>query len=81
MSQQRNDLKPLLLSAEEAMGLLDLCLMSQAEFDGEKERALLKLSALVRQHLAAVNLSPARRSESTLSLAGRFHALTAPSSL
>ena len=52
MSQQMNDLKPLFLSAEEAMGLLDLCLMSQAEFDPEKECALLKLSDLVRRHLA-----------------------------
>jgi hypothetical protein len=52
MSQQMNDLKPLFLSAEEAMGLLDLCMMSCAEFDREKEGVLLKLSDLVRQHLA-----------------------------
>jgi len=52
MSQQMHDLKPLFLSAEEAMGLLDLCIMSQAEFDREKYGVLLKLSDLVRQHLA-----------------------------
>lgn len=52
MSQQRNDLKPLFLSAEEAMGLLDLCMLSRAEFDCEKEGVLLKLSDLVRVHLA-----------------------------
>jgi hypothetical protein len=52
MSQQMNDLRPLYLSAEEAMGLLDLCIMSQAEFDRDSEGVLLKLSDLVRQHLA-----------------------------
>lgn len=52
MSQPMNDLKPLFLSPEEAMALLDMCLMSQAEFDREKECALLKLSDLVRRHLA-----------------------------
>lgn len=52
MSQQVNDLKPLYLSAEEALGLLDLCLISHAEFDREKEGVLLKLSDLVRQYLA-----------------------------
>ena len=55
MSQQMNDQKPLFLSAEEALGLLDLCMMSHAEFDREKECALLKLSDLVRQHLSDEN--------------------------
>ena len=55
MSQQINDSKPLFLSAEEAMGLLDLCMLSHAEFDREKECALLKLSDLVRQHLSDEN--------------------------
>ena len=53
MSQKTKDLKPLFLSAEEAMGLLDLCMLSHAELDRDKEGILLKLSDLVRQHLAA----------------------------
>ena len=54
MSQRIEELRPLYLSAEEAMGLLDLCIMSGAEFDRDAEGVLLKLSDLVRQHLAAV---------------------------
>ncbi len=54
MSQRMSELRPLYLSAEEAMGLLDLCLLSGAEFDRDAEGVLLKLSDLVRQHLAAV---------------------------
>ena len=54
MSQPNNDPKPLFLSAEEAMGLLDLCIMSQMDFDRDREGVLLKLSDLVREHLAAL---------------------------
>jgi len=54
MSQPNNDPKPLFLSAEEAMALLDLCIMSQTDFDRDREGILLKLSDLVREHLAAV---------------------------
>jgi len=54
MSQPNNDPKPLFLSAEEAMGLLDLCIMSQTDFDRDREGVLLKLSDLVREHLAAL---------------------------
>ena len=51
MSQQMNDLKPLFLSAGEALALLDLCMLSHAEFDHEKEGVLLKLSDLVRRNI------------------------------
>ena len=54
MSQPNNDPKPLFLSAEEAMGLLDLCITSQTDFDRDREGVLLKLSDLVREHLAAL---------------------------
>jgi hypothetical protein len=53
MSHKTKDLKPLFLSAEEAMGLLDLCMLSQTDLDRDREGILLKLSDLVRQHLAA----------------------------
>jgi hypothetical protein len=53
MSQEMKDLKPLYLSVEEALGLLDLCMMSDAEFDQDTVGVLLKLSDLVREHLAA----------------------------
>lgn len=52
MSKQTSDLKPLFLSHEEALCLLDLCMMSDAEFDRDKQALLLKLSDVVRQHLA-----------------------------
>jgi len=54
MSQSNDDPKPLFLSAEEAMGLLDLCIMSQTDFNRDREGILLKLSDLVREHLAAL---------------------------
>ncbi len=52
MSQYASSVKPLYLSAEEAMGLLDLCLMSQAAIDPDKERAIMKLTDLVRGYIA-----------------------------
>ena len=45
-------LKPIYLSEEEAMGMLDLCLGSGADMDSAKDRALLKLSDLVRHYLS-----------------------------
>lgn len=51
MSQTIQEPKPLHLSAEEAMGLLDLCVLSPAELDPAKESILLKLSDLVRRYL------------------------------
>ena len=74
MSQQMNDLKPLFLSAEEAMGLLDLCMLSHAEFDREKERALLKLSDLVRQHLSVAEVRSVVRAEAEDSILEAFEA-------
>ncbi len=45
--------KPLYLSEEEAMALLDLCLVSAVETDTVKERALLKLTDLVRRYISS----------------------------
>ena len=58
------DLKLLFLSEEEALALLDLCLLSCAEIDATKERALLKLAHLVQEHNmpAATTPGSARRS-------------------
>lgn len=53
MSEQTREPKPLYLSAEEAMGLLDLCLLSRRELNANQEGVLLKLSDLVRRLLAA----------------------------
>ncbi len=73
MSHQMNHLKPLFLSAEEAMVLLDLCIMSHAEFDRDSEGMLLKLSDLVRQHIAACaedshEIHPSGESDSRMEL-------------
>jgi hypothetical protein len=51
MVQPTEKQKPLLLSAEEALSLLELCMLSQTDFDCEKESVLVKLSELVRKHL------------------------------
>ena len=52
MSQPIASIKPLFLSEEEAIALLDLCLMSRAETDSIKERSLLKLTDLIRRYIA-----------------------------
>ncbi len=52
MSQHFNRVCPLYLSSEEAMDLLDLCLMSSIEIDPDKERAILKLTDLVRRFIS-----------------------------
>jgi hypothetical protein len=55
MSQHVASIKPLFLSEEEAMALLDLCLMSSAESDPIKERSLLKLTDLIRRYITEEN--------------------------
>lgn len=52
MSQSIASPKPLFLSEEEALAMLDMCLMSSSENDSSKERAMLKLTDLVRRYLA-----------------------------
>jgi hypothetical protein len=52
MSQQVLKLKPLFLSEDEAMALLNLCLTSNMETDAAKDRAMLKLTELVRRYIA-----------------------------
>ena len=52
MSQLVMHLKPLFLSEEEAMALLNLCLTSNTETDAAKDRAMLKLTELVRRYIA-----------------------------
>ncbi len=39
----------LTLSTDEAMGLLEVCLMSEIEFDETQQRALMKLSLYCRE--------------------------------
>lgn len=51
MSSTTADLKLLFLSEDEALALLDLCLMSNAENDPSKEQVLLKLTNLVREYM------------------------------
>jgi hypothetical protein len=51
MSHNIASLKPLFLTEDEALALLDLSLMSSAENDSTKERAMLKLTDLVRRYL------------------------------
>lgn len=53
MPSQITHLKPLFLSEEEALALLNLCLMSQTDADSAKDRAMLKLTDLVRRYIAA----------------------------
>jgi len=48
---ERISLKPLFLSEEEALAMLDLCLMSATETDTTKDRAIMKLTDLVRHFL------------------------------
>lgn len=50
MSQEGNDPKTLHLTEEEALALLDLCVMSPMDSDPINERALLKLIDLVRSY-------------------------------
>jgi hypothetical protein len=57
MSQHVASIKPLFLSEEEAMALLDLCLMSSAETDPVKERSLLKLTDLIRRYMTEENVT------------------------
>src|SRR5579862_3191753 len=51
MYQDVTSLKPLFLSEEETLALLDLCLMSSSELDETKEQAIRKLTELARQHM------------------------------
>jgi hypothetical protein len=52
MSVRITRLKPLFLSEEEALAMLDLCLLSNAETHPEAECALMKLTELVRRFIA-----------------------------
>lgn len=48
MYPQRSHIEAMFLSPQEAMDLLDLCVISQAEVDPDKERVILKLTEYVR---------------------------------
>ncbi len=52
MNQPFTNLKPLFLSEDEALALLDLCLLSRAEMQPVTECALAKLTNLARQFVA-----------------------------
>jgi hypothetical protein len=49
MFQHVTRVKPMFLSPQEAMDLLDLCVISQVETDPDKELVILKLTEFVRQ--------------------------------
>ena len=51
MSLETVDLKPLYLSEEEALSLLELCVMGQTETTTTQEQAMLKLTNLSRRFL------------------------------
>ncbi len=55
MNSLTTHLKPIYLTEEEALGALDLCLSSSAGMDTAKDRAILKLSELVRFYLSMHN--------------------------
>lgn len=48
MYAHANPIEAMYLSPQEAMDLLDLCVISQAEVDPDKERVILKLTEYVR---------------------------------
>jgi hypothetical protein len=52
MYQDVTSIKPLYLSEEEAMAILDLCLTSDVEMDDVKERAMRKVIDLARTYLS-----------------------------
>ncbi len=58
MAQFPATMKPLFLSAEEAMGLLSLCMMSYEDIDLHRERAIQKLTEVVRLHIAEESERP-----------------------
>ena len=51
MSRETADLKPLYLSEEEALSLLELFLVSQTETTLAQEQAMLKITNLTRRFL------------------------------
>jgi len=51
MYEEVKTIKPLFLSEEEVMAILDLCLMSPAELDDVKERVVRKVTDLARSYL------------------------------
>ena len=51
MAQNIATIKPLFLTEEEAIAMLDMCLMSNMETDPVKECAMLKMSDLVRRYI------------------------------
>jgi hypothetical protein len=53
--------KPLYLTEEEAMALLEMCLLSQAQTDSIHSQALLRVSNLCRGFLHAPSTEPVYR--------------------
>lgn len=47
--------KPIYLTEEEAMALLDICLLSTAEDDPIKEKAVKRVSSVCREFLKAAH--------------------------
>jgi len=72
LTEKDTSLIAITLTEAEALGLLNLCLMSQEEHNPVQERALMKLSQLVRSFLAtapeapSVSTDPAQPSSSKL---------------
>ena len=53
MFQHVARVKPMFLSPQEAMDLLDLCVLSQVETDADQDRIILKLTEFVRHCILA----------------------------
>ncbi len=53
MSQHVASLKPVYFTEEEALALLDVCLISSGDSDAVKESALLKITDLIRRYISA----------------------------
>lgn len=53
MSQHVASLKPVYFTEEEALALLDVCLLSSGDTDPVKESALLKITDLIRRYISA----------------------------
>lgn len=66
MSQSVASLKPVYFTEEEALALLDVCLLSSGDTDPVKESALLKITDLIRRYISAGQSKTAAQGTVTL---------------
>ncbi len=72
MSKSVETIKPIFLTEEEALAVLDMCLASPIESDAAKDRAMLKVTDLIRRYIIAAELpSVAQPAPSSASSASR----------